>query len=206
MIQFPRFVCVATIGDVTQVRLLRSYRGRAFHSPSCTIIDAALATLSSWGFLEPITIEGIGASEDFIDGDISCSNPTLELLKEAADFFDPHIKIMCILSLGSGRESVVASSEGTAARDMVTIHTHFSIACERIHEDLQRRTRNLNIYFRLNPGRDINSSQIQEWKQISFLKTQVTSYLQMEMISQQLDTAVSALQSNPNGILLSAIS
>lgn len=201
-----RVICVASAGDVARIRFLRSYRGRTFHSASCTIIDAALATLSSSGFLEPIAIEGIGASEDFVDGDISCSNPTLELLREATDLFGPDMKVFAIVSLGSGREIADANSQGTTDSIARELMRHFNIACERAHEDLQRRTRNLEIYFRFNPGQDISSSQPREWKQISFLKTQTTSYLQMEMVSQQLDAAVSALHCNPTGVPLSVLS
>lgn len=195
--------------DVSRFRLLRSYRGRAFHSPSWTIVDVALATLASSGFFEPISIECIGVSEDFVDGDISCSNPMLELLREASDVFGSQIQVASIVSLGSGQENADATSKemhGPAARDAVTTHAHFSIACERIHEDLQHRTVNLNIYFRFNPGRDINSSQINEWKQISSLKTQTTSYLQTGIVSQHLDAAVNTLHSYSSSVLLSAIS
>lgn len=209
LILFCRSVCVAAAEDIIGIRLLRSYRGRVFHSPSCTIIDAIFATLASPGSFEPIKIEGIGPSEGFIDGDINCSNPAIELLREAADVFGPHIELSALVSLGSGRENTAINSvEGkrdTAARNLVTIETQKTIACERIHEDLQRRTRNLNVYFRFNPGWDINSSQTQEWKQLSFLKTKTMSYLQMEMVSQQLDAVVEALYSNRNGILLSEI-
>lgn len=203
-------MCVTAVGDVSRTRLLRSYQGRSFHSPSCTIVDAALATLASPGLMEPITIEGVGTSEDFIDADISCSNPTLELLREASDVFGPHIQIFSIVSLGCGRENPDVNSKGgttgPSARELVTAQTHISIACERTHEDLQRRTRNLNIYFRFNPGRDLNSSQTEEWKQVSFHKIQTMSYLQMELVSQRLDAAVNALHSSLTGVLLSVLS
>lgn len=198
-----RIVCAATVGDITRTRLIRSYRGRTFHSPSCTIIDAILATLASPGNFPPITIQGIGAPEDFIDGDISCSNPVFELLQESVHVFGSHTKVYSIVSLGCGQETMdILAKEGTSS----TAHTHISIACERTHEDMQRRTRNLNIYFRFNPGRNIHSSEAPEWKNLSTLKMQTMSYLQMEAISQQLDAAVSALHSDTEGISLSLIS
>lgn len=190
------------IGDPTKTRLFRSYRGRSFHSSNCTIIDVLLATLATPGIFVPFTIEGVGSSKDIIDAETGCSNPILELLKEAGDIYGPQMHASSIISMGSGRENPDVAYLVDASSHF---HIQISIACEIIHEDLHDRTQHLKIYHRFNPGRD-GSGGLLEWTQLSHLKTLTVSYLQVGVVGQRLDAAVSSLHTNREGVLLSTLS
>lgn len=186
------FVCVAAADNMSHTRLIRSYRGRSFRSPNCTIVEAFLALLSFPGILDPIAI----GNETIVDSSFNCSNPVMEIIRETEDIFGAQSEIATIISLGAGRGifSALPSISDPFFDRIVSLNTQISHSCEQIHNSLHHRAQNSGVYFRLNPGRDLDPLVLREWSQMALVKTHTIAYLHESVVSSLVNGAVTSLR------------
>ena len=145
-----RIVCTSNTANVSVVHPIRSYRTRGALSPSCTILQAACACIASPDTFDPVTI-GFGHKKAvLIDAMVGCANPAKELLREAQDMFGDDGEVASIISIGAGKGLVsVAFEDGREVGISEGLRRGIAM-CEQVHDDLQGRLAETNIYHRFN--------------------------------------------------------
>ncbi|KAG8834322.1 hypothetical protein FRC17_009161 [Serendipita sp. 399] len=112
----------------------------------CTILDVARASIASPDIFPPVTLgQGYNALS-VIDGLMGYANPMRELLKEVQDISGPSQHIGCIVSIGTGMQIPTERSRTLDNESLIRIVTN----TENVHQELQRKTQDLGIYFRFN--------------------------------------------------------
>lgn len=194
--------------NVGHAHLLRSYDPRTHLSYNCTIVEAALLCLAYPGLLDPIRLGNAHLAEDLYDASFGCNNPVNVILKEAQEIFGNSAYLSLIISFGSGKSTISISqpTTGQILRDMVPALSQISLASEIPHNELQRRTQTLGVYFRFNTEYTVDSLALEEWLDSNQIAIQTRIYLQDENNNQRLDSVVEAMIARSNTILLATIS
>ena len=134
-----------------------------------------------------------------MDAMVGCANPAKELLREAQDVFGEDAEVASIVSVGAGKRNVrmvfedgreVGISEGLR-RGIAT--------CEQVHEDLQGRLEETNIYYRFNGEQELSVDP-------DVVLAHVSTYLREKATSGRVDRAIKSIQYHPNGVKLKDIS
>jgi calcium-independent phospholipase A2-gamma len=102
--------------------------------------------------------EMLDGDKRFQDGGLMCNNPTAAALHEAKKLW-PNRKVVCIVSLGTGREPPKSGRTGLQATLLTLIESATNV--ERIHEALED-TLDEKIYYRFNPVHAIFESKLDE--------------------------------------------
>ena len=134
-----------------------------------------------------------------MDAMVGCANPTKELLREAQDVFGEDAEVASIVSIGAGKRNVrvvfedgreVGISEGLR-REIAT--------CEQVHDDLQGRLEETNIYYRFNVEQELSIDP-------EVVLAHVSTYLREKATSGRVDRAINSIQYHPTGVKLKDIS
>jgi hypothetical protein len=143
-----RIVCTTESSRTKVLHLLRSYTCREEETPPCTILQAACAAIASHDHFDPVTI-GEGYNEvDVRSGIVGYTNPTSELLKEAARVFGGDCWAATLVSIGG--KSVPSSKDAQSLEAILT-------DTDSVHQDLYHRLHQLNLYFRFDVPLQPNS-------------------------------------------------
>lgn len=194
----PMFVCAVPQQDVKAragPRLFRTYKVRENASFNCTIWEACRATSAAPSYFEPIKIGDDGEQETFVDGGLGYNNPVEQVLEEAGRIF-PGRKVACVVSIGTGVASVIAFPDSPKTSPVKLINALKNMAAESdtTAEKIQRRFQNVkDTYFRFNVDRGLQRIRLEEWKELSNVRTFTTEYLHQHMISERINKVVRAL-------------
>ena len=193
-----RIVCTSNTANVSVVHPIRSYRTRGALSPSCTVLQAACACVASPDTFHPVTI-GVGHRRAvLINAMVACANPTKELLGEAQDVFGEDAEVASIVSIGAGKRIIRVVFEdggemgiGEGLRRIAT--------CEQVHDDLQGRLEETNIYYRFNVEQELSVDP-------GVVLAHVSAYLREKATSGRVDRGIKSIQYHPTGVKLKDIS
>ena len=134
-----------------------------------------------------------------MDAMVGWANPAKELLREAQDVFGEDAEVAGIVSIGAGKRNVrvvfedgreVGISEGLR-RGIAT--------CEQVHDDLQGRLEETNIYYRFNVEQELSVDP-------EVVLAHVSAYLREKATSGRVDRAIKSIQDHPTGVKLKDIS
>jgi len=134
-----------------------------------------------------------------IDAMVACANPTKELLREAQDAFGEDAEVASIISIGAGKRIIrvvfedgreVGISEGLR-RGIAT--------CEQVHDDLQGRLEETNIYYRFNVEQELSIDP-------EVVLAHVSAYLREKATSGRVDRSIRSIQYHRTGVKLKDIS
>lgn len=155
-------VCfVSPLVDSTSCHRLRSYRCRK-GTLECTILDVALASISTVGMFEHAEIGS--RRQKYTSVGIHYTNPIQELLDEAEVIFGAEQRVSCVLSLGAGAssQSFTPFDYSWASLDVHALLQAMDIQQRVITGSAERRFGNLEAYFRLSVD-GIGSRSLDEW-------------------------------------------
>jgi hypothetical protein len=199
----PLFSVVWTLStaNLSIAQPIRSYRIRSAPGPSCTILEAACASVASPDKFLPVTIGSSHKKVVLVDATTGYANPAKELLKEAEAVFGADAEVASIVSLGAGKEEILDIS-GTVREDaLVDALVRMTLDTEKTHEELHARLHQLLIYFRFNVERGLernrNSLSIYE---------RTTAYMKEGSTNKLLDEAVKSIKSRKRRSTLQEIS
>jgi hypothetical protein len=190
-----RFVCALAADNISRPRLFRSYTGRS-GATNCTIVEAVLMTLASPGIIDPINIDDDGIEAKYMDSSLGFNNPTQIALQEASDLFGPDRGLSSIISFGTGNGTISLSPHIPGAGPMdqlIEKLRNISQQCEPTHQELLQRTEDLGVYFRFNPERNLEPSQLMEWSHRSLIKVHTETYFAEFSPSQLLNRALKSI-------------
>ncbi|KAH8823882.1 hypothetical protein DL96DRAFT_1713251 [Flagelloscypha sp. PMI_526] len=175
------FVCVVNDGVAATCRLLRNYRTRAAKTPTCTIKEALIATLSDHVHLPPARIQ----KERFLSASYWFANPTRVLMKELQNAFPPGSQVACLVNIGSGSPSLLGF---VADGEPATILR----SCEDIAEEVATQCHHLGpFFFRLSvAGLQQPQSAQSDTDIFSLTKGLTVGYLATEKVSEDLEHLV----------------
>lgn len=194
----PRFVCAVPQHDVRAragPRLFRTYRVRENASFNCKIWEACRATSAAPSYFEPINIGDEGEQETFVDGGLGYNNPVEQLLEEARRVF-PGRKVACVVSIGTGVANVITFPESPKSSPLKLIKALKKMATESdtTAEKIHGRFRDVqDTYFRFSVDRGLQGIGLEEWKELSKVRTFTTEYINQQVVSEQLNKVVKAL-------------
>lgn len=197
-ISFSRFVCAVPQHDVRAragPRLFRTYKVRENASFNCKIWEACRATSAAPSYFEPINIGDEGEQETFVDGGLGYNNPVEQLLEEARRVF-PRRKVACVVSIGTGVANVITFPESPKSSPLKLIKALKKMATESdtTAEKIHGRFRDVqDTYFRFSVDRGLQGIGLEEWKELSKVRTFTTEYINQQVVSEQLNKVVKAL-------------
>jgi len=192
-------VCTSNTANASLVHPIRSYRTRGALSPSCTILQAACACIASLDTFDLVTI-GVGHKKAVLtDAMVGYANPAKELLREAQDLFGEDGEVASVVSIGAGKGNFrVAFKDGREEGISEGIRRGAAM-CEQVHEDLQGRLQETNIYYRFNVEQETGIDP-------EVILAHVSTYLREKAISTRVDSAVKSIQYRLTGVKLKDIS
>jgi hypothetical protein len=187
--------------DLSVTQPIRSYRVRSTPGPSCTILEAACASIASPDKFAPVTL-GAGHRKITLVSAISgYANPTKELLKEAQGVFGDDAEVASIVSLGAGKEEALSISETANEEALVDALARTTLNTEKTHEELRGRLHQLSVYFRFNVEHGLERHM-----ENSSIYGRTMAYMKEGAINELFDDAVKSIQSRKKGITLQEIS
>lgn len=113
----------------------------------CTVVDAALATISTLRSYAPVRI----GRQDYVGASLGYNNPTREAILEAWNIYGVEARVACILSLGAG-----VSPPRTAEASLNNLHDILE-DCDRLALELAGQYRETGVYFRLSVDRGFST-------------------------------------------------
>jgi predicted acylesterase/phospholipase RssA len=162
---------------------------------NCTIWEACRATSAAPSYFEPIDIGDDGEHETFVDGGLGYNNPVEQVLEEASRVF-PGRKVACVVSVGTGVAGAIAfpDSPKTSPAKLVEALKNMATESDTTAERMHGRFRNAKqTYFRFSVDRGFQGIGLEEWKELSKVRTFTAEYLHQVIISEQVNEAVRAL-------------
>jgi hypothetical protein len=129
---------------------------------------------------------------------VGCANPAKELLREAQDLFGEDAEVATIVSIGAGKVNYSVAFKDREERIREGLKRG-SAMCEQVHEDLQGRLEETNIYYRFNVEQELGVDP-------EVVLAHVSAYLREKTISTRMDNAVRSIQNFPTGVKLKDIS
>jgi hypothetical protein len=192
-------VCTSNTGNISVVHPIRSYRTRGAQSPLCTILQAACACIASPDTFDPVSIGVDYERAVLIDAMVGCANPAKELLREAQDVFGEDAEVASIVSIGAGKGNVsVAFKDGREVGISEGLRRGVAM-CEQVHDDLQGRLEETDIYYRFNVEHDLSVDP-------AAILTHVSTYLRERANSSRVDSAIKSIRYCSTGVKLKDIS
>jgi predicted acylesterase/phospholipase RssA len=176
-------------------RLFRTYGVRENRTFNCTIWEACRATSAAPSYFEPIEIGDDGEQEIFVDGGLGYNNPIEQVLQEAKRVF-PKRKVACVVSIGTGVANIITFPDApkTSPVKLVDALKHMATESETTAENVQRRFQNAkDTYFRFSVDRGLQGIGLEEWKELSKVRTFTTEYVNQCLITEQVNKVVQAL-------------
>ncbi|KAM0153993.1 hypothetical protein ACHAQE_007413 [Botrytis cinerea] len=151
-------------------------------------------------FFQGIFVEEDGIDEEFVDAGLGCNNPIQQLIAEAKSEFDPTRPVACILSIGAGITKALGFTrlkslvEKVAPMSFVNVLMGMAISTEKEAAEMEKKYKDIpGVYHRLNIGRDVGDTGLEEWKELGQVNSHTKAYLRKDGISRQIDGMVTAL-------------
>lgn len=172
-----------------------------------TIVEAARATSAAPNFFRSIDIVGDeGLAERFVDGGMLANNPVKFVLNQANELF-PNSNIDCVLSLGTGRTSVIRingnNSDSIFKRLLPTniiLKALVKIAtdCESTADEVDHKFSDTpGVYYRLNVDRGLEDVSLSEWTKSKSVAVHTRKYLEKEEVHKKVLELVQKLYQSP---------
>jgi len=174
-----------------------------------TVIDAVIASCAAPGRFDPLKAiplavaywgtsptngSGIGKEHEaleFISADIALQNPVREAIKELHAVYGADRRVACVLSLGSGRPSIIpASSLHNTNQD--TAKTMAILQAERTAEEVDNQIGKSQVYYRFSVDRGLESPESVSLKRLGDIETHTRVYLLQGSTGYALDRSITA--------------
>lgn len=178
---------------------IRSYEIRSELPPTCTILEAARATLllSQKSVVDDIKGQEFLASYRF-------NNPTRGLLDEATKLYPESDEVGCIISLGARRNEIPTTSETPLSYKSITMLNTVGNDSENTHHEVESWLDERHIYFRFNPEYGDHTLPLDEWGNTGALTSGTHQYL--SIITKEVDEAVKVLKTKSGDLKIKYIS
>lgn len=185
---------------------LRIYRSRRGDTLQCTILEAALASISTIGLFEPVEITT--GRRKYTGAGIRYANPIMELVEEAEKIYGGEQRISCLLSLGTG---ISASPKKPADLSWLDVHgmlQAMGIQQGQTATTSQRQFGNLQAYFRFSIDSVVDSTSLYDWThwESDQIDATVREYLKRPHQSSEFDAAIGSLLDRKGTVTLSRLS
>ena len=177
--------------------------------PDCKIWQAIRATMAAPCLFKAIEIPSTGEiPECFADGGLGCNNPSLEVVREAAQLFGDNCTVSVFLSIGAGHPGIIKLPKSADVwQKLIQALDGIATDCERIADDLKHRCSSIpDIYFRLNILHGAAMVPHDEWSKSGEMLTHTRAYLQADDVSRNIDLIAKHLCNvPPSSITLAAM-
>jgi hypothetical protein len=130
---------------------------------------------------------------------VGCANPAKELLREAQDVFGEDAEVAGIVSIGAGKGNVSVAFENGREVGISEGLRRGVAMCEQVHDDLQGRLEETDIYYRFNVEHELSIDP-------GAVLTHVSTYLREKSTSSRVDSAIKSIRYCPTGVRLKDIS
>jgi hypothetical protein len=192
------FVCAVTAANIgPNVHCFRTYNVSKNQDFDCKIWEAARATSAAPTFFKEILIEEEGTEVRYIDGAMSLNNPVEQVYEEAKLAFGEDRPISCIVSLGTGHQSVIAvgsKSGGIVPIGVIKALKQIATDCESASERFEKgHGKTDGFFFRFNVNQGLQGVSLDEWDKLGEVKAHTKQYLQGTAVSREVDKLIQKL-------------
>ncbi|KAH7339464.1 acyl transferase/acyl hydrolase/lysophospholipase, partial [Rhizoctonia solani] len=177
--------------------LFRSYTVTANRGPDCAIWEALYATMAHPSLFKSIKISDSSSSQEFVGGELGCSNPIAHVLSEVKRVY-PGRQVACVISIGAGHSGTIKVPEPGLKQlvlrtEDVVVMKDMAIDSERVAEEMALRFQDIkDVYFRFNVDQDMQGIKAGNWERREEVAAHTSSYLQKSETNQKLGCAVLA--------------
>lgn len=196
---FYSLICALNTIAASNLYPLRSYRSRGARPAACSILQVACASIASPDRFLPVTI-GIGHKQVVLTSAmVAYANPTKELLRDAEEILGAETEVATVLSIGAGRPLVGVGGDVSKGFGIDYGLLQGTISSKQVHEEVQKRFGENNIYFRFNVDHEVGLEP-------EVISAHISDYLGEKTVSTRLDDAIKSIEGRSKGLLLRDIS
>ena len=170
---------------------------RAYPSPqehlNPTLVDALCATMAFPPFFSDVAI-GKYFERVNLGGALGATNPTRELLDEAAVTFGENSTVALVLSIGCGKPSVLSSgSSSDPHQSYQRLLNDMTRDCEMVAKMLSTKLVGLGEYLRLNVDKGMDLGINDDWTKLGVIESHTETYLESAAVSEAVDASLTRL-------------
>jgi hypothetical protein len=158
--------------------------------PSCSILQAACATIASPYSYDPVVVKENNDEMMYIGAMTGYANPANEMLKEAEKLFGKNAMVATIISIGSGKLIIGQNTNESGNMQLHDILRQAMSDTERVHNEMQGRFQDLGIYYRFN----VDGAFPIHNNVGGATRLHTMAYLEEAATSQRMDGAVNSMQ------------
>ena len=197
----------ASSADLGHARAFRTYACRG-SSLNPTLVEAICATMSIPSLFLPTMVGPRMRQQEFVGGAIGASNPTRELLNEAASIFGKDRRVAQIISIGAGMPRVISleSSGQTIKAGQPQIIQGLGADREIVAKELSTRLFTVDAYLRLNVDRGMEYTSITDWSSLGKIESHTSTYVESAVVAEALETSLGHMRAKIGSITLGHIS
>jgi hypothetical protein len=136
------------------------------------------------------------------------NNPTRELINEAKLAFRSESRLALLLSLGSGRPSVLSLGH-SAVEPMVKVESllgRMTLDCETIARSLSDQLLEVEAYARLNVDQGLEDLKVDDWSDLGKIEAHTRAYLKDALVNQSITEGSQKLRNRMGSITLGQLS
>lgn len=191
------FVCLTPAVTMMTCHHLRTYTSPLSLPLNCTVVDAALATMASSLYFDPVQI----GRQLFLGASLGYNNPTREAIREAWDVWGADRSVACILSLGTG-----ASNALNKEKPVENLLRDILEDCDKIANDLKGQLQAPDLYMRLSVLRGLDNIDVQKWdpETVGVIESHTKDYIS-HLSSHKLATFIESLVNRPSRTSIGAL-
>ncbi|KIM25845.1 hypothetical protein M408DRAFT_73758 [Serendipita vermifera MAFF 305830] len=183
------FVVTSSRNNAKSTICLRSYPVRSQPPLSITIIDAVIATCAVQPDFAPITCGSGFRKREYIAAN-GAANPVNEVITEAHLLFGGDAKVASLLSLGTGNPGIISFPPTGSGPKLDRVMQDMMQDCERRAQEMEQRIGQVGIYCRLSVEQGMQSDQLEQMDDLSWIAAQTEDYLNRPDICEKLDLLV----------------
>jgi hypothetical protein len=184
-------------GSTLRLRSYKSKMGVGDSLRTCTILQAAVASVTMPLESEPVRLRGMQLISASVNG---YSNPSKELLDEATYIWDIS-DLKAVVSLGSGERAMRSPKNSVGLMDFIQSMTYTVTDTERVVQEMYRDSRILNFdYFRLNVPQSLDHIHRLNWSISERVQDHTGQYLSRIDTQGKIETCAESLLNTPEFI------
>jgi hypothetical protein len=186
--------------------MIRNFQVRQEEALNLTITEAMLATLAGPPLFASTSVFKDASTFEYISANLTLSNPTKQIIREAYGAFGEEARVACLLSLGCGHPGVAMSPEDSDLAAWVQFLTRLVMDSERKAEDIDRQMGHLGLYYRFCVPQGLEQSQGTPSPNSEDILAHTVVYLSDEPISSKMTECVDSLKLRDGSALLEQLS
>ena len=166
------------------------------------LLEGICATMSISSLFLPTKIGGRMRQQAFVGGALGTSNPTRELLNEAANVFGKDRRVAQIISIGAGMPRAISLGSSEETTDIKKLLQSTLTDCEVVAKELSNRLFTVDAYLRLSVDRGMEDISMIDWSILGDIESHTDAYVETSAVAEAFEASLGRLRSKLGSLSL----